>query len=195
MHLRLLLAAITFIVCPFAAADEYYEFYSIQCLKALAGVRIETFGMYNVGDIVWPVVQGIEDRKEMLREHWRKHEESLRHLEESQGVYVFGKEYGRYSAEPVVCELPFLRLTASAAPIGRTFVDDDVQVQYRGPIDVRLETSKGDVVFSGPLPQGASLYAYGRQGEGVVVQVCREAGRAFPSAHGNFSKSCVETWK
>jgi hypothetical protein len=182
-------------LCADLPADEFYNFYSFQCIKPLAAVRIETFGVYNVREYVWPGTKDTGDRRKWLQTEWAAHEKNLRELERQHGVFVFGEAYGWYSSQPVVCKLPHMEIVATALPVEREYVDDDVRVRYRGPMNVRISDAQGRVVFDEVLPQGASLSAYDSEGNGPVVEICRS--HPTPSVRHPFdgyTKACEVKW-
>lgn len=142
--------------------DEYYEFFSIRCAPPVLFASIESVGIWNVGEYVWPVgvpqYDNETQRKSWLTDNWRLHEVNLETLEQKYGLYVFGQAYGRYAAEHIVCENPAYRLHISADPVERRYVnDDDIVVRYRGPMKVRIELRDGRLAFEGVLQQGESI--------------------------------------
>jgi hypothetical protein len=172
-------------------ADEYYELYSIQCLKPISVVRVESFGVYNIGDQIWPPATDDSNRAKWLREQWKRHETNLRALEKNYGLYVFGEMYGRYSKEPVVCNLTHFMFSAAASAVERTYVDDNIKLNYRGAMKVTITAKDGKVLFEQHLRHGMSLHAYDHTGDGVVLEVCTPSS-ATDARHpwDSYMKSC-----
>ena len=152
-------------------ADEYYNFFSIRCVPKAQFMSIDSVGIYNIGDVVWPTIGardydpalGTTDYDKLPRDvfmsaSWRAHEEGLKKLE-ADGLYVFGQAFGRYDPAPITCTTSEYTVSLTADPIERNYVqDDDIKVLYRGPLQVRIVLSDGRVVWDHVLPQDDSLH-------------------------------------
>lgn len=152
------ISSLTLLVIPCAVADELYEFYLIQCVKPLSAVVIEPVSVWNIGEFVWPGTPAKSNRSEWMKTLWEKHEQNLKHLEEKYDLYVFNEAYGRYVDEPITCTAPTFRLSVSAEPIARDYVNrDDIQVPYRGVMKVKIESIEGHILFQQEMHRGSSL--------------------------------------
>lgn len=151
-------------------ADEYYNFFSIRCVPNAQFMSIDAVGIYNIGDVVWPTISatnydpalGATDydklpRNVFMTESWRAHEEGLKKLE-ADGLYVFDQAFGRYDPTPITCTTSEYTVSLTAGPIERNYGgDDDIKVLYRGPLQVRIALSDGQVVWDHALPQDDSI--------------------------------------
>jgi hypothetical protein len=151
-------------------------------------VRIDTFGIYNVRDFIWPsVLPSTEDRAAWLKHQWKMHEDNLRHLEETNGVYVFGDASGRDHPTPIECKLLHFRLLLQTKSIADTFVE--LPVRYSGVPSVRLVREDGTLILESTLAHGESLSAYDVDGTGVSVQRCK--AQDYADTKNEFVKSCT----
>ncbi len=158
----LLLAA--FFVCILvnlqsSHADEYYWFYSFRCFKEIGVARIEKIGVWNVDYLVWPTdLSPYPDRKSRMLASWQQHERNLKSLEDKYGLYVFGEPYGRYSEDPIRCELPRVVLDIISDKLERDYVTvGDPRVSYRGPMTFRIMSKDGNVLMKGTVGENQSF--------------------------------------
>jgi hypothetical protein len=131
-----------------AEADEYYQFFSIDCNEELSTLTIEMVGLWNIRDAVWPLLRSPETgevelplTREVRAREWQAHEASLERLETQRGLYVFGEPYGRYTEAPVVCRLQdTIVIDVTAPKLEREpHVEGDVAEFYRGLPTVTLK--------------------------------------------------------
>jgi hypothetical protein len=169
--LRLVLIIFAAIAWGSAAhADEYYNFFSIRCVPKAQFMSIDSVGIYNIGNVVWPTISATDydptlgttdygklPRNVFMSTQWRAHEEGLEQLE-AEGLYVFGQAFGRYDPKPITCTTSAYTVSLTADPVERNYVsDDDIKVLYRGPLQVRIVLPDGRVVWDHLLPQDDSL--------------------------------------
>ena len=159
---RLYVLLIGLVPLPFvsaAHADEYYEFFSIRCAPTAQFMSIDSVGIWNIGEVVWPPSDAEKlSRQDFISASWRAHEEGLKRLE-AEGLYVFGEAFGRYDPQPVTCSTAAYTATFSADPVERVYGgSDDIKVQYRGELQVKISLPDGRVVWDQVLPKPHSLH-------------------------------------
>lgn len=85
--MKLIFAIVFIIASTNAYADEYYDFYRIQCDGTIPSFEVQRTPFWNIKHIVWP---GEWD--------WKSHVQSLKNLEKASGLYVFNELYGHYDS-------------------------------------------------------------------------------------------------
>ncbi|TXH86418.1 MAG: hypothetical protein E6Q71_06540 [Pseudomonas sp.] len=185
---RYLLGITIWILVSTASADEYYEFISIRCMPQLQAIRLDSVGIWNVGDWIWPSVPAQENRKTWAWDSWQRHERALKTLEVEHGLHVFGQQYGRQLEAPIICLLPHFRVSIGAARIEREYMDEDIRVAYRGRAEIQITALDGSPVFSQTLDEADDFQA-AEASYGLVLSHCKKVSE---SPDGPVIKDCSE---
>jgi hypothetical protein len=144
------------VMSPMSNADEYYEFLRVDCNTELSYFKVDSIGVWNIGEIVWPSVVIGPDRREHLLAQWKAHERSLERLEQRFGLYIFDQG-GRYTDERILCDFGTLQVEIVTEKVERHFVMETDPVVYLRVNPSVIARVNGQVVRRWPISFGSDL--------------------------------------
>ncbi|WP_020406229.1 hypothetical protein [Hahella ganghwensis] len=113
--------------------------------------------------------------------NWVDHEEALKQIEDAYGLYSFGAKWGRYSPEPIVCDLGSVDIMIEADKWQSDFFNNDVY--YRGDAQltvVHSRSGKRQTYF--PALEGMLTLRADTE-SGILIEYCED------------TDSCGEEWE
>lgn len=147
-----------------AHADEYYEFYRVQCVSAIPSLEIEHVAYWSIGDVVWPELD------------WKKHVASLKKLELDDGLYVFDQMYGYADGRDLTFQCGAFRASIDYAiahreegPLGG---GEPVRMNAR----VTIVSGNHEVVSEMPLASVKKLKLYVDSDKSTNIYACTTDG-------------------
>lgn len=171
-------------LCSNTHADEYYNFYRINCDKQIPAFEIQQAPFWNITHLVWP-----------NNSNWKSHVQSLKNLEKFSNLYVFDEFYGYYESVELsfICGVYHAKISYSKA------------LREEGPVGSKEPVRMGaaiTIISSGfplaenlPLKSIQRLRVYSDYEHTNYIEVCgpQKCVDYFPSRMGEITSDNIES--